>query len=276
MSRDWTKEELNVASEMMKQSGHMGFEEFCHAIEQKQPISFDLRERERKELVKDISKILGEKVEYMRMPTCAYRVGDYTIAKDGTLTWGADVTDAESLLQALTARGWNYAIVIDTPATEEPQLGCCSTDAEMPELETKVEPDTNTYNFCIELPEETLPDAARVNLDRIIESKGNLLRKALGTDALSYEVTDGKIRFPWFHISGSPEEVTTYTQLITALAEMAKNSKRITAKERTVCNEKYAFRCFLLRLGFIGDAYKVARKVLLKNLDGNSAFRDKK
>ena len=276
MSRDWTKEELNVASEMMKQSGHMGFEEFCHAIEQKQPISFDLRERERKELVKDISKILGEKVEYMRMPTCAYRVGDYTIAKDGTLTWGADVTDAESLLQALTARGWNYAIVIDTPATEEPQLGCCSTDAEMPELETKVEPDTNTYNFCIELPEETLPDAARVNLDRIIESKGNLLRKALGTDALSYEVTDGKIRFPWFHISGSPEEVTTYTQLMTALTEMAKNSKRITAKERTVCNEKYAFRCFLLRLGFIGDAYKVTRKVLLKNLDGNSAFRDKK
>ena len=276
MSRDWTKEELNVASEMMKQSGHMGFEEFCHAIEQKQPISFDLRERERKELVKDISKILGEKVEYMRMPTCAYRVGDYTIAKDGTLTWGADVTDAESLLQALTARGWNYAIVIDTPATEEPQLGCCSTDAEMPELETKVEPDTNTYNFCIELQEETLPDAARVNLDRIIESKGNLLRKALGTDALSYEVTDGKIRFPWFHISGSPEEVTTYTQLITALTEMAKNSKRITAKERTVCNEKYAFRCFLLRLGFIGDAYKASRKILLKNLDGNSAFRDKK
>ena len=32
MSKDWTKEELNTASEMMKQSGHMGFEEFCHAI----------------------------------------------------------------------------------------------------------------------------------------------------------------------------------------------------------------------------------------------------
>ena len=55
---------------------------------------------------------------------------------------------------------------------------------------------------------------------------------------------------------------------------MAKNRKRITAKERTVCNEKYAFRCFLLRLGFIGNAYKASRKLLLKNLDGNSAFRD--
>ena len=290
MSRDWTREELNAASEMMKQNSHMGFEEFCQALAHNQPVSFELAERSRKELVKDISEILGEKAEYMRMPTCAYRVGGYTIAKDGTLTWGADVTDtdADVLLQALTARGWNYAIVIDTPAPEEPQPGCPSTDEEMPEPEVKTESDvpaerntdaeedTDTYDFCIELPEEALPDAARANLDRIIESKGNLLRKALGTDTLSYEIADGKVRFPWFRISGSPEEVTAYTQLITALAEMAKNSKRITAKERPVDNEKYAFRCFLLRLGFIGDAYKASRKILLKNLDGNSAFRDKK
>ena len=288
MSREWTKEELNAASEMMKQNGHMGFEEFCQAIEQKQPVSFNLRERDRKELVKNISEILGEKAEYMRMPTCAYRIGDCTVAKDGTLTWGADVTDADAdvLLQALTARGWNYAIVIDTAAPEEPQLGCPSTDEEMPEpevitetaapTERNTDAEPSTYDFCIELPEETLTDAARANLDRIIESKGALLKKALGTDTLSYEVTDGKVRFPWFHISGSPEEVTAYTQLVTALVEMAKNSKRITAKERTVENEKYAFRCFLLRLGFIGDEYKTSRKILLKNLDGNSAFRDKK
>ena len=281
MSRDWTREELNAASEMMKQNGHMGFEEFCHALAQNQPVSFDLREKDRKELVKAISEILSEKAEYMR-PTCAYRIGGYTIAKDGTLTWGADVTDAEVLFQALTARGWNYAIVIDTAVTEETQPEYPSTDEEIPvpEVETAApaeeNTDTNTYDFCIELPEETLPDVARANLDRIIESKGNLLRKALGADTLIYEITDGKIRFPWFHISGSPEEVTAYTQLITALVEMAKNSKRITAKERTVENEKYAFRCFLLRLGFIGDDYKASRKTLLKNLDGNFAFRDKK
>lgn len=282
MSRDWTREELNAASEMMKQNGHMGFEEFCHALAQKQPVRFELSERRRKELVKDISEIMSEKAEYMRMPTCAYRIGGYTVAKDGTLTWGADVTDAGILLQALTARGWNYAIVIDTAVTEETQPEYPSTDEEIPvpEVETAApaeeNADADTYDFCIELPEETLPDVARANLDRIIESKGNLLRKALGADTLIYEITDGKIRFPCFHISGSPEEVTAYTQLITALAEMAKNSKRITAKERMVENEKYAFRCFLIRLGFIGDAYKVARRVLMENLDGNSAFRNKK
>lgn len=102
------------------------------------------------------------------------------------------------------------------------------------------------------------------------------MKKALGADTLTYEVTDGKVRFPWFHISGSPEEVIAYTQFVNALVEMEKNSKRITAKERPVENEKYTFRCFLLRLGFIGDEYKVARRVLLKNLDGNSAFLDKK
>ena len=272
MSRDWTREELNAASEMMKQNSHMGFEEFCQALAQNQPVSFELAERSRKELVKDISEILGEKAEYMRMPTCAYRVGGYTIAKDGTLTSEAD-DDAEVLLRALTARGWDYAIVIDTAVTEETQPEVKAEPDASAEENTCGEAEADTYGFCIELPDEALPDAARVNLDRLIESKGNLLRKALGTDTIVYKITDGKIRFLWFHISSSPEEVTAYTQLITALVEMAKNSKRITAKERTVENEKYAFRCFLLRLGFIGAEYKQTCKTLLKNFEGSSAFR---
>mgnify|MGYP000873896979 CR=1 FL=1 len=43
--------------------------------------------------------------------------------------------------------------------------------------------------------------------------------------------------------------------------------------ERTVSNKKYAFRCFLLKLGFIDDVYKAARKILLSKLEGGSAFR---
>ena len=54
---------------------------------------------------------------------------------------------------------------------------------------------------------------------------------------------------------------------------MAKVQKRVTATEQPVENEKYAFRCFLLRLGFIGAEYKEARKILLKNLSGNAAFK---
>ena len=54
---------------------------------------------------------------------------------------------------------------------------------------------------------------------------------------------------------------------------MARNQKRINAKEKEVDNEKYAFRCFLLRLGFIGDEHKATRKILLRNLSGSSAFK---
>ncbi|MBQ2016779.1 MAG: virulence protein, partial [Clostridia bacterium] len=49
--------------------------------------------------------------------------------------------------------------------------------------------------------------------------------------------------------------------------------RRVTAKDKEVDNLKYAMRCFLLRLGFIGEEFKTHRAVLLRNLDGNSAFR---
>ena len=55
---------------------------------------------------------------------------------------------------------------------------------------------------------------------------------------------------------------------------MARNAKRVTATEKPADNEKYAFRCFLLRLGFIGAEYKEERKILLKNLSGSSAFKN--
>ena len=44
-------------------------------------------------------------------------------------------------------------------------------------------------------------------------------------------------------------------------------------KTDTSDNEKYAFRCFLLRLGMIGEEYKPVRRVLLRRLTGSSAFR---
>ena len=64
-----------------------------------------------------------------------------------------------------------------------------------------------------------------------------------------------------------------YDTFICKLCEMARNQKRVNGTEKQVDNEKYAFRCFLLRLGFIGNEYKTERKILLKNLTGSSAFK---
>ena len=110
-------------------------------------------------------------------------------------------------------------------------------------------------------------------MKNLSEAKGKLIRHALDVEDLPIEVSEDQVSFPWFEEMPSPEEVQAYTHFISALCEMARNQKRITVKEKETPNEKYAFRCFLLRLGFIGKEYKEERKILLRNLTGSSAFQ---
>lgn len=104
-----------------------------------------------------------------------------------------------------------------------------------------------------------------------------MIKKALGITELPIRVDEEKVSFPWFEIKPADENaVTAYTHFIYSLCEMAKNQKRINGTEKEVENEKYAFRCFLLRLGFIGEQYKTERKILLQNLSGSAAFKNNK
>ena len=120
-------------------------------------------------------------------------------------------------------------------------------------------------------------DQALTRLKNLVSSKQTLIKKALGIEELPIEVGDEKVSFPWFEIKPTDEDaVTAYSHFIYALCEMAKNQKRINATGKEVENEKYAFRCFLLRLGFIGEQYKKERKILLQNLSGSAAFKNNK
>ncbi|MDE6902995.1 MAG: virulence protein, partial [Lachnospiraceae bacterium] len=112
------------------------------------------------------------------------------------------------------------------------------------------------------------------NLTKLLEAKGSLIKKALGINDLRIEIDGEKVSFPWFSEAPEADAAKAYTHFISALCEMSRNQKRITATEKKVENEKYAFRCFLLRLGFIGKEYKDERKILLKNLSGSSAFKN--
>ncbi len=112
-------------------------------------------------------------------------------------------------------------------------------------------------------------------MKRLIASKAALIRKAIGAESIDIMVSEDKVAFPWFTLTEryESEEKAAYTAFITALVEMVRWQKRITATERDVENEKYVFRCFLLRLGFIGDEYNTTRKILLQNLTGSSAWK---
>lgn len=135
------------------------------------------------------------------------------------------------------------------------------------------EPDED-IGLVIEMPRSSFTDTALDNLKRLVKSKGSLIKKALSAETLELAITDDEVGFPWFEDGTDPDAVKAYTHFVAALCEMARVQKRVTAKEKETDNDKYAFRCFLLRLGFIGAAYKEERKILLKNLSGSSAFRD--
>ena len=231
-------------------------------------LHYTLAGEQRKQMAQVISEIIQEKVVYKRVPTCAYQIGSFTISKDGVLSWTEDA-DAEMVKGVVTGlQMMGFTAKTKLHIAEQSDSKEKTAPDEAPEEET-----ADSSKMTVEIPLRLVDEATLANLDRIIEGKGNLIRKAIGADSLAYEVTDGKVLFPWFTLSGDADEALAYTQLISKLVEQARTAKRVTMKEKKVENEKYAFRCFLLRLGFIGDEYKAARRVLLKNLTGNGAWK---
>lgn len=228
-------------------------------------IRYNVTGVKRKELVKVIADTTGARAEYKFMPTCNYEIDYFTVTKDGTLLFDdrADSEEVEEVLEAIAAAGFEC----------EPQDGGEQPSGEETKEAAEVAdraPQEENVGLTVEIP---LDKVAVGNLTKLLDAKGNLIRKALGITDLRIEVLDDRVAFPWF-AQVDTDSSAAYAHFISALCEMSRNAKRVTATEKPVDNEKYAFRCFLLRLGFIGSEYKAERKILLKNLTGSSAFKD--
>lgn len=228
---------------------------------------------ERKALVQAMGEILEVKPKYLGMPTAAYQVDYFHIDKTGAVEFDdrADSEEIENLLERLAERG-----IVAAPAKTAQEGGTAeeSADAENKAEEPETEAQGADLGLTVAMPRDSFTDAALENLRKLVDAKGSLIKKALAVDSLPIETDGEKVSFPWFAEGQDSESVKAYTHFIAAICDMARNQKRITAKEKPADNEKYAFRCFLLRLGFIGAEYKVERKILLKNLSGSSAFKN--
>ena len=84
----------------------------------------------------------------------------------------------------------------------------------------------------------------------------------------------GTIEFRLFNSTLHAGEVKSYIQLCLAISHQALVQRGASRAKTQPENEKYTFRTWLLRLGMIGDEFKTARQHLLKNLEGNIAWRD--
>ena len=227
---------------------------------------------ERKTLVQAMGEILEVKPRYLGMPTAAYEVDCFHIDKTGAVEFDdrADSKEIENLMERLAERG-----IVAAPAETVQEGGTAqeTAEAESHAEEPETAPQEADLGLTVAMPRDSFTDASLENLRKLVDAKGSLIKKALAVESLPIEADGEKVSFPWFSETDS-ESAAAYTHFIAALCDMARNQKRITATEKKVENEKYAFRCFLLRLGFIGAEYKGERKVLLKNLSGSSAFKN--
>ena len=232
-------------------------------------IKYNVTGDKRKALVAVMRDVLQDTTRYLGAPSFAFQVGAYTVDKNGTVICpeGCNATEVDTLMRELAHDGF-----VGERAGEP------AKPAEQKAIETPKKEITPSRlgafdRLSVEMPIDGMTPNAIDNLRRMVASKATLLKKALDTDDLPITEHPDRIEFGWFRPTDDQAEIAAYYQLIQGLCELARTQKRVSATEQEVENEKYAFRCFLLRLGFIGAGYKEARKILLKNLSGNAAFR---
>ena len=86
--------------------------------------------------------------------------------------------------------------------------------------------------------------------------------------------TKGTVEFRLFNSTTHAGEIKAYIQFCLAVSHQALTQKKASARKTVTDNEKYAFRCWMLRLGLSGDEFKTCRLHFLKHLEGNSAWRN--
>ena len=227
-------------------------------------INYNVTGSERKRLVSIITRMTGERAKYQGAPTMAFTVSGFTVSRDGALSWDSTVDNHTvlRLAEMLEAEGFQPEEPIDLPEEDEsiPGTGEDLTSEGMGE------------GLTISLPLDGFNPDSLDRLQKLVDSKARLIKKALGTQSLKIRINGEKVEFPWWTRMPEPEEIQAYMAFIANLCAMAKEAKRVVATEKPVESEKFAFRVWLLRMGFSGAEYKAQRAILLKNLSGSASF----
>ena len=145
-------------------------------------LNYNVTGSERKRLVTAMAEYLNCEVQYLGVPSCAYRVGDFLVEKTGVVRFGDSVDD--NLLRQLTQKLEQEGFSADAAT-----------------------------GLAIQMP---MPDQTTLaNLYALVEAKGSLIKKALGVEDLPIRRLEDRLEFPWFSADAEPEEVKTYLHFVT-------------------------------------------------------------
>ena len=227
-------------------------------------IDYNVTGAEKKKLVQAISKATGYEAKYLKLPTLGHQAGPYFISRDGVVEVDENEPTVDAAINGAVMAGFIGNIEADPE------------DEELMEVESSpAEEEEETLMGSVSVTKEGMTPAMIENLQKIIIGKASLIKHAFGIETLPVLEEHDKITFEWFP-DMDPNNGPAYCEFISALRKMAMEAKRVTMSDSEVENPKYAWRCFLLRLGFIGPEYKNTRKILMKNFTGSSAFKHKK
>ncbi|MGX7140015.1 hypothetical protein ACWOBX_00855 [Facklamia languida] len=204
---------------------------------------YDLNGRQRKDLCQLKGEVVEEEVVYLGTPTYAYQIGDIKVDRECQVTGVS-----ESIHQAILQAGFEE--VVENISDEDDD------------------------GLTISVP--AIDEVNLEKLNHLLQSKSDLIKKALKADQISFYEADGQLHFLWFNHLPSPETIQASSLLITKMIDYVKRREWISNKPTQTDNDKYSFRVFLLSIGLIGPSYKEMRKILLKDLTGNTAFRHPK
>jgi hypothetical protein len=151
-------------------------------------------------------------------------------------------------------------------------------------VETQGEPIAaeETVAVAMEFPTDGFTDVTADNLRKLVIGKAALIRSALGddlasgADMLPVMLKDGKVCFPWFRFGINADKLEAWSYFTAMLCDTAKKQTRVILKAKPLdegASEKFAMRCFLLKLGFIGEEYKEARRTILAGLTGDGSHK---
>ncbi|SHJ77683.1 virulence-related protein [Paramaledivibacter caminithermalis] len=243
---------------------------------------------DRKELVKKLSEHFGVKSKYLGAPSFAYQVETedetYTIDREGKIiTASGEQVQFEELLKGaeevinkeIGIDKANETLVEDAVVTL-PMKG--HSGRTLRNLVNMIYSKQELIKKALEIEKDLIREDFIIGINKVKIKTLEDFKTALedigenSCPGIEFDFYDKTITFK-FEQEENLEKQEVFKQFIYILNENAKKLKHASAKVKSTDNEKYTFRTWLLRLGMIGDEYKMARKELLKNLSGNGAFR---
>lgn len=234
----------------------------------------------RKDLVKLLETCLETRAVYQGAPTFAYKIGPYTVTKDGTLT--AEDYDP-ALITELSMKGMiegaactEGSTTIHIPISDhdgQSLMNIVFRINSKDELLSKVCGRKGSFKISQKLVtklDEIRPKTREEFLEILQSCGGNEINSGI-------VFTEDKVLFTAFPFTKKTEVIEAYSKLAEHISKEALSKGRIRPERIGLTeNEKYSFRNWLVSIGMTGDEYKPSRAILLRNLSGHTAFRTKK